>query len=126
MLSGKKAPFATAGFMQHTDNLPFLKDLIESGSMKSVIARRYSLENIAAAYRYVEQRHKKGNVVITVAYARSHQIATPNRHSAQKWPCAPKNKLVTDARVLTPSGQGRGRKYSGTCYAPMATQSDEN
>jgi NADPH:quinone reductase-like Zn-dependent oxidoreductase len=47
-------------------DLAFIKELLEAGKVKPVIDRRYPLSEVAQAFRYLEEGHAKGKVVITV------------------------------------------------------------
>lgn len=64
MTSGRKV--ITGVISENTEDMIFIKQLMEEGKIKSVLDRTYNLEQIAEAHTYVEEGHKKGNVAIKV------------------------------------------------------------
>jgi NADPH:quinone reductase-like Zn-dependent oxidoreductase len=65
LFSRKKVICAMAE--EKTASLLLVKELAEAGKIKSVIDKRFTLEQTADAHRYIEQGNKQGQVVITVA-----------------------------------------------------------
>jgi 2-desacetyl-2-hydroxyethyl bacteriochlorophyllide A dehydrogenase len=65
MTSSKRLEIESAN--QKRKDLLFLKELIETGQLESIIDRTFPLAQTAEAHRYVESGQKRGNVAISVA-----------------------------------------------------------
>jgi NADPH:quinone reductase-like Zn-dependent oxidoreductase len=66
--NGSYVTMAKMDSKERMENLLFIKELVEEGAIKVVIDRRYPLEEIVEAHRYVDAGHKRGNVVISVRH----------------------------------------------------------
>ncbi|RPH75551.1 NAD(P)-dependent alcohol dehydrogenase, partial [bacterium] len=63
--NGKKVICALSS--ERPEDLVLIRKLVEEGKIRSIIDRRYPLEQAAEAHRYVETGYKTGSVIITVA-----------------------------------------------------------
>lgn len=64
----KNGVFVSIGMMtdEKDEHLLYIKELAEKRELKPVIDRYYPLEDMVDAHKYVDQGHKKGNVVIEI------------------------------------------------------------
>jgi NADPH:quinone reductase-like Zn-dependent oxidoreductase len=65
------SPFVSQNFVMilaelNKDDLTILRDLMEAGKVTPFIDRRYTLSEVPAAIRYLEEGHARGKVVITL------------------------------------------------------------
>ena len=67
----KKTHFFIANIKQK--DLVFLKELLEAGKVVPVIDRRYPLSDGAEALRYLEERHARGKIVLTIEHSKNAQ-----------------------------------------------------
>jgi len=65
-LTSKKKIYIGESAPVSADDLCLLKELVETGHLKPVIDRIYSLAEIVEAHRHVERGHKKGNVIVQI------------------------------------------------------------
>lgn len=65
-LTSKKKIMMGENAPERAEDLAFLMTLVESGNLRPVIDRSYPMDQIVEAHQYVDQGHKKGNVVVTV------------------------------------------------------------
>lgn len=69
MFGNKRVKSSSTGLLPTKERLRYfveLKELLQTGKIRTVIGDEYPLERITEAHAYVEEGHKKGNVIITI------------------------------------------------------------
>lgn len=61
-----RARFVTGAAAPKQTDLVFLRELIDAGTLRTVIGRRYTLDEIVEAHRYADTGHKVGNVAVLI------------------------------------------------------------
>jgi NADPH:quinone reductase-like Zn-dependent oxidoreductase len=61
-----RARFVTGPALPKQADLVFLQELIDAGRLRTVIGRRYPLDEVAKAHRYADSGHKTGNVAVLI------------------------------------------------------------
>jgi NADPH:quinone reductase-like Zn-dependent oxidoreductase len=67
-MTGNKKMGSIGVMKQNKKDLVFMKELLEAGKVVPVIDRRYPLNEVAEAFRYFEEGHARGKVVITMEH----------------------------------------------------------
>ena len=66
IIGGKKVVFGGGTECEKIENFEFINKLLVEGELKPIVDRSFLFDRIVEAHRYVEEGHKKGNIVITV------------------------------------------------------------
>ena len=67
VFGSKKAKFSATGALPEKELkrlLGVLVEIVEAGELRAIIDRTYTLEQVADAHEYIDNGHKKGNVVL--------------------------------------------------------------